>query len=193
MRAALYTRVSTPDQSVDSQLLDLRAHAERLGYGVVREYSDVGVSGAKQKRPALDDLMRAASRREFDAVLVWRFDRFARSTRHLIDALHEFKRRGIAFVSVTENIDTSTPMGEAMFTIVGAIAQLERDIIRERVKAGQRAARERGSKIGRPRGSDYGEKELEECRRLRRLGRTIRTISEATGVPRSTVARACSR
>jgi len=119
----------------------------------VREYVDVGESGAKDSRPRLNELMAAARKRQIDAVLVWRFDRFARSTKHLLLALEEFRSLGIQFVSYQENIDTSSPLGQALFTIVSAVAQLERDLIRERVNAGIRNARASGKHIGRPRGN----------------------------------------
>ena len=189
MRAALYARVSTPEQSVEPQLRDLRAYAAARGLGIVREFSDVGVSGAKRSRPALDALMTAARRREFDTVIVHRFDRFARSTRHLVDALGTFRSLGIEFVSYSENIDTSTPIGEAMFSIIAAMAQLERDLISERVKMGIRNARAKGKRIGRKPLANYGAAELIQCRELRRAGVSIRVIASQTGVPRSTVAR----
>ena len=150
-RVAIYARVSTTDQSTDSQLLDLRNYVQDRGWKVYREYVDNGISGTKDSRPALNQLMDDAKKRKFDIVLVWRFDRFARSTRHLINALEEFKNLGIDFVSFQENIDTASPLGSAIFTIISAVAQLERDIIAERVKAGLRRARENGKKLGRPR------------------------------------------
>ena len=150
-RVAIYARVSTTDQSTDSQLLDLRKYVSDRGWQIYREFVDEGISGTKDSRPALDQLMDDAKKRKFDIVLVWRFDRFARSTRHLINALEEFRNLGIDFVSYQENIDTSSPLGSAIFTIISAVAQLERDIIAERVKAGLRRARENGKKLGRPR------------------------------------------
>jgi len=135
-RVALYARVSTTEQSNESQLLDLRRYVSDRGWQTYKEYCDNGISGTKDSRPTLNELMGDAKKRKFDAVLVWRFDRFARSTRHLINALEEFKNLGIDFVSYQENIDTSSPLGGAIFTIISAVAQLERDIIAERVKAG---------------------------------------------------------
>ena len=149
-RVALYARVSTLDQSTDSQLLDLRRYVQDRGWQALNEYCDNGSSGTKDSRPALNQLMDDAKKRRFDAVLVWRFDRFARSTKHLILALEEFRNLGIDFVSYQENIDTSSPLGGAIFTIISAVAQLERDIIAERVKAGLRRARELGKRLGRP-------------------------------------------
>lgn len=147
-KIALYFRVSTLDQSTDMQRDDLRKYAKARGWTVYKEFSDEGVSGSRDKRPALDKLMDGARKRLFDGVLVWRFDRFARSTIHLLTALEEFKALGVAFVSYNENIDTSTPMGAAMFTIVSAIAELERSIIRERVTAGVRRSITEREKVG---------------------------------------------
>ncbi len=151
-RVALYARVSTSDQSTDSQLLDLRRYVQDRGWQALNEYCDNGISGTKDSRPALNQLMDDAKKRRFDIVLVWRFDRFARSTKHLILALEEFRNLGIDFVSYQENIDTSSPLGGAIFVIISAVAQLERDIIAERVKAGLRRARENGKRLGRPHG-----------------------------------------
>ncbi len=149
-RVAIYARVSTFDQSTETQLLDLRRYATDRGWRIYQEYCDNGVSGTKGSRPALDQLMDEAKKRRFDAVLVWRFDRFARFTKHLILALEEFRNLGIDFLSYQENIDTSSPLGAAIFTIIGAVAQLERDIIVERVRAGLRRARNNGKRLGRP-------------------------------------------
>src|SRR6516162_5881977 len=150
MRIAIYARVSTKDQNCDLQLRDLRVYCAARGFSVQREYVDVGESGAKDSRPQLNELMAAARKRLFDAVVVWRFDRFARSTKHLLLALEEFRSLGIQFTSYSENIDTTSPLGQALFTIVSAVAQLERDLIRERVSAGIRNARAKGRKFGRP-------------------------------------------
>ena len=149
-QAAIYVRVSTKDQDPEMQLLDLRRYAQQRGFEIYKEYVDWGVSGSKTNRPALDELMSAARKRLFDVVLVWRFDRFARSTKHLVDALHEFRSLNIDFISYQEAIDTSSPIGEAIFVIISAMAKLERDIIVERVKAGMRKAKEQGKRIGRP-------------------------------------------
>ena len=149
-RVAIYARVSTNEQSPELQLRDLRQYATARGLAV-SEYVDTGFSGAKQSRPALDRLMDDARKRQVDCVLVWRFDRFARSTKHLLLALEEFRSLGIQFISYQENIDTTSPLGQALFTIVSAVAQLERDLIRERVRAGLRNARAKGKKFGRPR------------------------------------------
>ncbi len=182
-RVALYARVSTTDQSTDSQLLDLRRYVRERGWDIFREYVDEGISGTKDSRPALNELMNGAKKRRFDVVLVWRFDRFARSTKHLILALEEFKNLGIDFVSYQENIDTSSPLGSAIFTIISAVAQLERDIIAERVKAGLRRAKENGKKLGRPRASV----DVEKIHSLRSKGLSLRAIAKETGVSRTTV------
>ena len=150
-RVAIYARVSTTDQSTDSQLLDLRRYVTDRSWQSYKEFCDKGISGTKDSRPALDQLMSDAKKRKFDIVLVWRFDRFARSTTHLLLSLEQFRNLGVDFVSYQENIDTSSPLGAAIFTIIGAVAQLERDIIRERVKAGLRRAKAQGKQLGRPR------------------------------------------
>src|SRR5271167_3440293 len=151
MKIGIYARVSTKDQSCELQVRDLRAYCAARGFDLVREYVDVGQSGAKDSRPELNKLMDDARKRQFDAIVVWRFDRFARSTKHLLLALEEFRSLGVQFISYQENIDTSTPLGQALFTIVSAVAQLERDLIRERVNAGIRNARACGKELGRPR------------------------------------------
>lgn len=150
-RTAIYLRVSTADQKPDLQFDDLRAYAERAGLDIVREYLDVAVSGRKQGRPQLDALMQAARDYTFQCVLVWKFDRFARSTQHLLAALEEFNHLGIRFVSIQDQIDTTSPMGKAMFTLIGAMAELESSLISERVTAGMKAAKARGKPLGRPR------------------------------------------
>jgi DNA invertase Pin-like site-specific DNA recombinase len=149
-RTALYLRVSTPDQKPDLQYDGLRGYAARAGLEVVRDYCDVAVSGRREGRPQLSALMTAARNREIDCVLVWKFDRFARSTRHLLAALEEFDHLGVRFISVQDQIDTDSPMGRAMFTIIGAMAELESSLISERVTAGMKAAEARGRHLGRP-------------------------------------------
>jgi DNA invertase Pin-like site-specific DNA recombinase len=133
------------------QLRELREHCERRGWTVVGEYVDVGISGIKEKRPELDRLMADAAKRRIDVVACWRFDRFARSTSHLLRALDQFRALGIDFVSYSENVDTTTPTGKMVFTVLGAVAELERSLIVERVKAGLRNARAKGKRLGRPR------------------------------------------
>jgi DNA invertase Pin-like site-specific DNA recombinase len=147
-RLALYMRVSTVDQHPETQLHDLRGLAAQRGFEIVQEYTDT-ISGAKAKRPGLDQLLSDARRGKFDVVMVWAFDRLARSVRHLLEVLDELNHLGIEFVSFRENIDTGGPLGRAMIVIVGAIAELERSLIIERVKAGLRRARLEGRHIGR--------------------------------------------
>ena len=129
----------------------MRQYVDRRGWTVFQEYVDRGVSGAKDSRPALNDLMVNAGRRRFDAVLVWKLDRFGRSLRHLVNAIAELEARGVAFVSLSDNLDLSTPAGRLMFQIIGAMAEFERSLIRERVRAGLRNAKAKGRKLGRPR------------------------------------------
>ena len=150
MRVALYARVSTSGQDPEVQLSALRQHCEQREFEIIEEFIDHGVSGAKERRPALDQLLKSAWKGKFQAVLVWRFDRFARSVKHLITALENFRTLRIHFISLQEQFDTSTPIGQAMFTIIGTMAQLERDIIRDRVKAGLDRARAKGIRLGRP-------------------------------------------
>ena len=169
MKVALYTRVSTNDQSVEMQTSDLKRYCGQRGFEVYKEYSDQGISGTKDKRPALDELIDDAKKKKFDVVLVWRFDRFARSTKHLITALEEFRHLGIDFISYQENIDTSSPLGKAMFTIVSAIAELERNILLERVRAGLKRAKENGTILGRPKRLDLDVKELQKMRDKEKL------------------------
>ncbi len=185
-RVALYARVSTTEQATDSQLLDLRRYVSERGWHSFREYCDNGISGTKDNRPALNELMDDAEKRRFSVVLVWRFDRFARSTKHLILALEEFRNLGVDFVSYQENIDTSSPLGSAIFTIISAVAQLERDIIAERVKAGLRRAKASGKRLGRPQGTAL---DIEAASKLRSKGLGLRQIAEKLGSSKTTVAR----
>ncbi len=149
-KAAVYLRVSTASQKPDLQRDGVQAFAARAGLEIVAEYVDLAVSGRREGRPELGALMQAARNRAFDCVLVWKFDRFARSVSHLLSALEEFNHLGIRFISVQDQVDTESPMGKAMFTIIGAMAELESDLISERVKAGMAAAKARGTKLGRP-------------------------------------------
>jgi DNA invertase Pin-like site-specific DNA recombinase len=187
MRVAIYARVSTANNGQDPamQTRELREYAERRGWTVAGEYVDVGISGTKEKRPELDRLMTDAHRRRFDAVAVWKFDRFARSVSHLLRALETFKAQGIEFVSLSEQIDTSTPMGKMVFTILGSVAEMERSMIVERVRAGLRNARAKGKRLGRPRVS------IDRARiaTLRADGLSWAKIAERLGVGEGTVYR----
>jgi DNA invertase Pin-like site-specific DNA recombinase len=183
MRIGIYARVSTKDQSCELQIRDLRAYSAARGFDLVREYVDVGQSGAKDSRPELNKLMDDARKRQFDGIVVWRFDRFARSTKHLLTALEEFRSLGIQFISYQENVDTSTSLGQALFTIVSAVAQLERDLIRERVSAGIRNARANGKKLGRPKSLVDRAQVLQ----LREQGISLQQIATTLGVGSGTV------
>ncbi len=188
MKVATYSRVSTQDQSVDMQRFDLQRYCEQRRFEVYREYCDHGVSGSKDHRPALNELMADARKRKFDVVLVWRFDRFARSVEHLIKALEKFGSLKIDFISLQEQFDTSTPIGQAMFTIIGVMAQLERDIIRERVKAGLERARANGVRLGRP----TAEAQSDQVKVLREQGLSLGDIADRLKCSRSTVRRRLS-
>jgi DNA invertase Pin-like site-specific DNA recombinase len=149
MRAAIYTRVSTLDQNPQSQLLDLQQLASQRGFEVMKTYVDHGVSGTRARRPGLDEMLFDARRHQFDVVLVWAADRLARSVKHFVDILAELDHLKIGFISYREQIDTAGPLGKAIMTIVAAIAELERSLIVERVRAGMRRARLEGRHIGR--------------------------------------------
>ena len=185
MKVALYARVSTEGQDPEVQLVALRAHAAQRDWQVAEEFVDRGVSGAKERRRALDRLMKAAWAGQFQVLLVWRFDRFARSVKHLVAALETFRSLHVGFVSLQEQLDTSTPIGQAMFTIIGAMAQLERDIIRERVKAGLEHARARGVRLGRP----VARIDLEDLRTLHRQGLRVPDLARRFHCSRSTIRR----
>lgn len=188
MRTAIYARVSTTNhgQDVSMQTRELREYVERRGWTIAGEYVDIGISGTKAKRPELDKLMADAHRRRFDAVIVWKFDRFARSVSHLLRALETFNALGVAFVSLSESLDTSTPAGKMVFTVLGAVAELERSLIVERVKAGLRNARAKGKRLGRPQiGLDVA-----KIRRLRAQGRSWRKIARVMECSAKTCRRA---
>jgi len=153
MRTALYARISTSDkgQDVGMQVREFQEFCEKRNWAVADEYVDTGISGSKERRPQLDRLMADARKRKFDAVLVYRFDRFARSMRQLVNALAEFQSLGIEFISLHEGIDTSTPNGRLVFGIMASIAEFERELIRDRVRSGVQHARSKGKRLGRPR------------------------------------------
>jgi len=162
-RCGIYVRVSTSDQNTKVQETELKEYAENRGWVLTRIYSDKA-SGTKQSRPSLDELMADCRKRKLDVVLVWKFDRFARSLRHLVSALEEFRKVGIDFISATEGVDTTIPSGELVFQIFGAIAQFERALIVERVKAGLEQAKRDGKVLGRPSIKRLSEKEIERIR-----------------------------
>jgi DNA invertase Pin-like site-specific DNA recombinase len=180
MRAAFYARVSTKNhhQDPEVQMRDLRAVCERKGWVLVDSYVDTGISGTKESRPELDRLMADAAAGKFDVVLVWKFDRFARSTAHLLKALDIFKTLGIDFVSTTEGIDTSTAVGKMVFTMLGAVAEMERSLTVERIRAGMRNAASKGHVPGRKCPSV----DLNAARERIAAGESIRTIAPSLGV-----------
>jgi DNA invertase Pin-like site-specific DNA recombinase len=175
--------VSTRDQDCTLQLNELRSYCNARQFEIVREYVDQGVSGSLDSRPELNLLMADARRRKLDTILVWRFDRFVRSTRHLLLALEEFRELGVAFVSYMENIDTTSALGRAIFTIVAAVAELERNLICERVSAGIRNARARGKRLGRPR----QQVDLERLAELRASGKSLMQIAAMLKVGYGTI------
>jgi DNA invertase Pin-like site-specific DNA recombinase len=183
IRAAIYCRVSTMDQTTQNQLPDLRAYAAARAWTVENEYLDEGISGSKKARPGLDKLMSQARKRKFDVCLVWRFDRFGRSVTHLLNAMEEFRQLGIDFVSLNEAIDTSTPMGKMIFVVCSAVAELERSIIIERVHAGLKRARNQGKRLGRPKVKI----DIQQVHQLSAEGFSCRIIAQRLKVSKSTV------
>ena len=186
-RAALYMRVSTKGhgQTTETQAHALREYAAHRGFEIVAEYRDEGISGSKDSRPALDRLMKDARSRKFDVVVVARFDRFARSVSHLLRALEEFSHLGVDFVSLSESIDTSTPMGKMIFTVLGAVAELERNLIKERVHMGINRARKEGKQLGRP-------KRIFDRHKAQAMLKTmsVREVAKQLGVSRGVIERA---
>jgi DNA invertase Pin-like site-specific DNA recombinase len=186
LRAALYARVSTNDQTADNQLLELRRYAEVRGW-TAKEYVDQGISGVKESRPALDTLISDARRRRFDVLVVWRLDRLGRNLRHLILTLDELTALGVSFVSLGKGIDTSTPAGRLQLHILGAIAEFERARIAERVKAGVDRARRQGRRLGRP------EREVPESIIAPVRGLSVREAAKRLGVSTATAHRWLSK
>src|SRR5579862_4573061 len=188
-QVALYARVSTlNNQDPEMQLAELREYAGRRGWQIVEEFADRGVSGCKESRPALNRLMSDACRRRFDAILVWKIDRFGRSLKHLVNALAELAALGVAFISLRDNLDLSTPSGRLMFQIIGAMAEFERALIQERVRAGLRNARAKGKRLGRPRLMP----DTSRIARLRGSGLSWRAVAREMGLSVRSVRRATS-
>ena len=171
---AIYARVSTLDQDPDLQLFELRQYVKSRRFKPYREYID-RISSVSNHRPQLAKLLNDARKKKFDTVLVWRFDRFARSTKELLLALEEFQHLGIDFISYRENVDTASPAGKVMFTLIGAMAEFERSIILERVIAGMAKAKAKGKKLGRPR---LAKDLAEQIRKLRRKKLSLRAIAK---------------
>ena len=189
MNAAIYARVSTlhNGQSPEMQLNELKEYCLRRGWAVVNEFVDEGISGSKDSRPQLNKLMADGHKRKFDVVVVWKFDRFARSVSHLLRALETFNSLGIGFVSLSEQIDTSTPMGKMIFTVLGSVAELERSLIAERVRAGLRNAKAKGQRLGRP----TIQVDRNRITALRSQGRSFKSIGAELGVSTGKVFSLC--
>jgi DNA invertase Pin-like site-specific DNA recombinase len=185
MRVCIYSRVSTLGQNTAGQLDELRSYCERRNWQIVAEYTDEGVSGSKESRPGLNRLLADAKRRIFDVVLVYRYDRFARSLRQLVNALAEFDSLGIHFVSLHDGVDTSTPNGRLVFGIFASIAEFERELIRSRVRSGIAAARARGKRIGRP----TAKVSNSEISRLLATGVSMQGVAERLGCSAATICR----
>ena len=187
MKVALYGRVSTQsNQHPEMQMNELREFVARRGWQIVGEYVDKGVSGAKESRPELNRLMSDAHRRKFDLIAVWKIDRFGRSLKHLVNALADLDAYGVAFISLKDNLDLSTPSGRLMFQVIGAMAEFEKSMIQERVRSGLAAARARGMTLGRPRTVV----DSDQIARLRASGASWREISERLGIGVGTAVRA---
>lgn len=192
-KAGIYVRVSSADQRTDAQETELKSYARRRGWSVQHIYADK-MSGATASRPALDDLMADCRKGQIDIVLVWRFDRYARSLRQLVSGLDEFKRLGIDFVSCTEAIDTSLPSGELAYQIFGAIAQFERSLIADRTRAGLAEARRRGQKLGRPPLKELNTADVQELRRERQQhGTSFKKLAQHYGISVWTAFYLCNR
>ncbi len=190
MKAAIYARVSTLDQSAQMQLVELREYLARRNWEPAGEYVDSGASGAKDRRPELDRLMDAARRRQLDAVVVWRYDRFARSVRHLVNTLAELDALGVQFVSLREGVDTSTPNGRLVFHIFASIAEFERELIRQRVRAGIAHAKSHGTRTGKPIGRPRRIFDRGRVAGLRAAGLSWPRIAAQLGVGVGTAVRA---
>lgn len=189
VNVALYARVSTKDQDPETQLQDLRRYAAARAFEIVEEYMDFGVSGRKERRPGIDRLMAAVRAREVDAVVVAAFDRFGRSLAHLVRSLEEFQHLGVGFISLREQLDLASPTGRVMFAVIGAMAEFERELIRERIQAGLRRARAQGTRSGKPIGRPRRVFHRNQVASLRSEGHSLRAIAQSLQVSRRTVAR----
>lgn len=185
--AAIYARVSTDDQNTDMQLTELREYAGRQGWDVV-EFIDKGISGTKARRPGLDGCMDAARLKKIDAVLVWKIDRFGRSLKNLLDNILSLDTYGVRFISITQGIDTDqrNPIAKFQLSILGAVAEFEREMIVDRVRSGMASAKRSGKHCGRPRGAWS----RMQARELREQGHSWREISKKLGVPEASIRRA---
>src|ERR1039457_2225540 len=187
-KAAIYVRVSTMEQDTDLQETELRQYVESRGWECV-VYRDKGQSGAKNDRPALNTMLNDLRRRKFDVVVVWALDRLARSLKQLLTIGEECRSLGVDLVSLRQNIDTTLPAGRLTFQILGAVAEFERELLRDRVKAGMAQARRAGKRIGRPALRHFGSAELERIRLLRREGASVRQLAKELGTTQWMVAK----
>lgn len=198
-RVVIYARVSTDDQDPQLQLDELREHVSRRGWTLVGEYVDHGISGTQDRRPKLDEMMARVRRGGVDVVLVWKFSRFARSVRHLVACLDEFRELAIDFCSMTEQIDTTTAAGKLLFHIIAAVDEFFIDVLKENTRAGLRVARRKGKRLGRPRAErrhadQKGHRlDVDEARTLIGRGDSLRSTAKRLGVPESTLRRALAR
>ena len=183
IRVATYARVSTADQHIENQTQELRRYVDARGWVLVREFADSGVSGASQSRPGLDELMREAKRRRFDAVLVWSLDRLGRNLKHLITLLDEFQALGIAFISLREGLDWTTPAGRLQAQLLAMISEFERSRIAERVRVGMARARATGTHVGRPMAAEVTDADLVAVAHL-----SVREAATRLGVSKSWIA-----
>ena len=191
MKAGLYARVSTNHgQDPELQLTELREYATKRGWEIT-EFVDVGVSGSKDSRPQLDAMMKLAKARKLDVIAVWKLDRFGRSLRHLVDALAELQAVDVKFVSLRDNLDLTTPAGKLMFHVIGAMAEFERALIQERIKAGLTVARSKGTKLGRPKVKRERDADAKRIRQLRGDGQSYAEIADELGRSKTDIYRVC--
>ncbi len=183
-RIAIYARVSTDRQSTESQLNALREYAGKRAWAISKEYIDEGYTGSNTKRPAFNAMMADARKRKFDVLLVYKLDRLSRSLKDLITTLDDLKSMGIDFISYDNGLDTTTPTGRLIFNVVGAVAEFEKDIIRERVRAGLENAKRKGKRLGRP---PVSSRLVDEAKKLRSEGMSFRQIGKQLGIPESTI------
>jgi DNA invertase Pin-like site-specific DNA recombinase len=188
-RIGIYCLVSTKDQTNENQLLDLRKYCKSRGWEITAECIDHGISGTRDDRPQLRAVMDFARKRKIDALLVWRFDRFARSLSHLINSLEELNRLGVDFVSYQESVDTATPQGRMVFGVMASLAEFERSLIQERIKSGLRRAVAQGKQLGRPRAAV----DPAEAHRMRQEGQSLQRIAQTMGAHKSTISRLLAR
>jgi DNA invertase Pin-like site-specific DNA recombinase len=187
---AVYARVSTDKQKVDMQLQELNDFIKRSGWRLYKQYVDHGYTGANTQRPDFSKMMIDARQRKFDILVVWKLDRLSRSLKDLINTLDELGHLGIDFISYDNHLDTSTPTGKLVFQIIGAVAEFEKDIIRERVKAGLQNAKSKGKQLGRPTIPEYV---LDQAKELRKQGLSFRNIENKLGLGDGTIRKRINR